>query len=115
MNSFISCPDFQRQPQLLVEAAVARARNAAVEGRAHDEMARIFQDDLFGGGLGFAVNMNRIDRVGLDVIPLAPVEDQIRGKENELNFRRQFREQFGDFDVHPPRQRGIGLRLGNAG
>src|SRR5208283_3924285 len=44
---------------------------------------------------------------------LAPVENQIRGKENELNFRRQFRQQFCDFNVHPPCQRGICLRPGN--
>ena len=79
-------PRLQRPPQLFVEAAIARARNAAVDGSAHDQMARIFQNDLLGGSFGFAVKMQRIRRVGLGVISLAPVKNQIRGKENELEF-----------------------------
>ena len=42
VNSFIPCPRLQRAAQLLVETAVARARHAAVEGRAHDQMCRGF-------------------------------------------------------------------------
>ena len=75
--------------QLLVEAA-ARARHAGVDGRAHDDMTRIFQNDFFGGELCLAINMDRVHRVGLSIISLAPVKNQIRGKENERNFRREF-------------------------
>jgi hypothetical protein len=78
-------------------------------------MTRIFQNDLFGSGLGFAVNVKRIGRVCLKVIPIAPVKNQIRGKENEPNFRRQFREPFCDFNVYPPCQCGIRLRLSDDG
>ena len=76
-------------------------------------MPRILQNNLLGGELGLAVNVNRIGRVRLDVISLAPVEYQIAGKENEPDFRRQFREQFCHFNVHPPCQCGIRLRLGD--
>ena len=55
--------------------------------------------------------MQRIRRVGFGVISLAPVENQIRGKENELDFRRQFRQQLRDFHIHAPRELRIFLRL----
>src|SRR5208283_4475998 len=81
----------------------------------HDQMARIFQDDVLGGGFLFAVKMQRMGHVGFDVIPLTPVENQIGREKNERNFRRQFREQFRDFDVQPARQSGIFLRFVSAG
>ena len=78
-------------------------------------MTRIFQDNFLGREFRLAVNVQRIRRVRLDVISLAPVENQIRGKENKLDFRRQFREQFCDFNIHAPRERGIFLRLADSG
>src|ERR1035437_9868066 len=78
-------------------------------------MTWIAQDDFLGGKFGLAINVQWIRRVGLGVIAFAPVENQIGGKENERNFRRQFREQFGNFDIHAPRQFRIFLCLGDDG
>ena len=68
----------QRPAELLVETAIARARHAGIERRAHDGVARIAQNDLFGGGFGLAILMNRVHRVGFGVIPFAPVKNQVR-------------------------------------
>ena len=76
-------------------------------------MTRIFQNDLLGGSFCLAVKMQRIGRVSFGVIPLAPVENQIGGEKNERNFRRQFREQFCGFNIHPARKSGIFLRPGD--
>ena len=57
--------------------------------------------------------MQRIWRVGFNVIPLAPVENQIGGEKYELDFRRQFREQFCGFDIQPARKLRIGFDSGN--
>ena len=70
---------------------------------------------MLAGGLGLAIKVQRIHSVGFSVIPFAPVKNQIRGKENERNVRRQFCQQFRDFDVHTPCQRGILLRIGDNG
>jgi len=78
-------------------------------------MTWIAQDDFLGGKFGLAINVQWIRRVGLGVIAFAPVENQIGGKENERNFRRQFREQLCDFDIYAPRKRRIFLRVGNVG
>ena len=78
-------------------------------------MLRVLQNQLLGGGFGFAVKMQRIGGGGFNVISRAPVKYQIRGKENERNFRRQFREPLRHFHVHAPGKSGIILRFRNAG
>ncbi len=60
----------------------------------------ISENQLFSGGFGFAVTMQRIRRVLLSVISPATIKDQIGGKENEWDFRRQFCKLPGDFDIY---------------
>ncbi len=57
--------------------------------------------------------MQWIHGIRLGVIAFEPVENQISGKENELNFRRQFREQLSQLHVHTLRKNGIFLRFRN--
>ena len=57
--------------------------------------------------------MQRIWNSGLGVIPLAPVKNQIRGKENKRNFRRKFSQKLCDFHINMPGERGIFLRFAN--
>ena len=70
-------PMLHRALQQFIEAAVAGGRDAAVDGRAHDQMPRIAQHNFLGGNLGLAVNMQRIGHISLGIISLAPVENQI--------------------------------------
>ena len=106
-------PRLPCEPQVFVETAIARARYAAIERRAHNGVARIAQNDLLGGGFHLAIQMNRVHRVSLGVIPLAPVKNQIRGKENERNVCRESGQKRGRVHIQTPRQIGIRLRSGN--
>ena len=102
-------PRLPRPAHLLVEPAVAGGRGAAVERRANDGVLRIGQHDLLRRDLGFRIDAQRIDWRGLVVIAGPAIKDQIGGKEDKRNLRRQLREQGGDFDVELAGQRGVCL------
>lgn len=85
--------------ELLIEPAVAARRRAAIERGADDRVAGICEHDLFGGDFGFGVNTQRADRVGLDVVSLFTVKDQVGGEKDERNIQRKFGEQGGGFDI----------------
>lgn len=102
----------QRPAELLIEPAITRVRDATVERRARDDVSRILQNNFLGGGLGLAIDMNRTHRVGLDIIPPAPVKDQVRGKEDELDARRESGQMRGRVNIHATGQIGILVRRG---
>lgn len=85
--------------ELLVESAVATRRRAAVERGADDRVAGICEDDLLGGDLAFSVDAQRANRIGLDVVSLFTVKDQVGGEKDERNIQRKFGEQGGGFDI----------------
>ena len=96
----------------LVEGTVASGRNAAVEGSADDHVMRMGQDNLLGGGLGFGIDAERMDGLGLDVIAVAAIEDEVGGKEHEREVRGEFGKMGGDFDVDTFGERRIFLADG---
>lgn len=100
---------------LLVESAIACRRDTAVERGADDGVARIREDDLFGGDFGFRINAQRIDCVSFDVAAFASIEDEIGGDENERDVRGEFSEQGCGFNVDPTCQLWIGLAIRRLG
>ena len=113
VNSFIIPPDFHASRSCSLKPRLPGREIPPLMDSAHDHMPRIFQNNLLGGGLGLAVKMQADWGHPFRRNSPSPVKNQIRGKENELVFRRQFREQLGDLDIHAPRRAGIRLRLGD--
>src|ERR1043165_3509699 len=69
-----------REAHLLVKTPVAGGRRAAVERSAEDGMARIGQHNALRSDFRLGVNAQRADRIGFDIVPLAPVEDEVAGE-----------------------------------
>lgn len=99
------------EANLLVETAISRRRVAAVERGADDGVAWICENDPFGGGFGFRIDAQWIDRVSFKVVSFAPIKDEVGGKQNERDVCGQFSEQGGGLGVGLARRRRIGLAI----
>jgi len=76
---------------------------------ANDGMSWVYQHDLFCSDFCFGVHAERINRRSFVIISGPAIEDQVRGKQDEGDVRRQFGQDLRDLDVQLPGQRGIGL------
>jgi hypothetical protein len=95
----------------LIEAVITAGGCPAGKRCADHGVARVDPDNPFSFDLGFRVNAQRTYRVRFLVIPLKPIEDQIRGQKDELNVGAQPCQHTGNLDIDPARKAGIHLAI----
>src|SRR6185369_17760780 len=74
---------------LLVKPAVSGGGYSAVEGGAHDNMARIGEYGLLSSDFGFGVDTQRVYRICFRVVPSLAIEHEISREKHERTIRRE--------------------------
>src|SRR2546423_12604438 len=86
-------------PEFLIEGAITRRRDAAIERSPDHQMSGITKNDLFGHHFRLGINGPGIDRVGFLVPSLFSIKRQIGREKNKIDVIGQLTKQARDFNI----------------